>query len=438
MGNVYETLVTIDAASGDILPGLAESWDVSDDNRTYTFHLRDGVTFTNGDAFTAETAAFSINYVLNDWSNAISQQMAVVDSAVATDEHTLTVTLSTPSQKWLWSMSTAVGAMMTPTGLDDLASHPVGTGPFTVGSFAPGDFVALEVNPDYWGTPAAQDVTIQYFPDTITSVNALQSGSVDIVWAVQNPELLDNLPDTYAVQQGTTNGEVLLSMNNKAAPFDDPRVRQAVAYGIDREAANQVLFDGRAKDTGGAPVAPADPYFTDKNYYSFDPDKARSLMEEAGAVGTKLTITAPTLPYTQTLSELLYSQLTDIGFDVTLESAEFPAVWLGQVMGAKDYQMSMVAHVEPRDITTMFGNPDYYLGYDNARTRELFSQADQATTPEEFNRIMSQAVDQIMDDAGALTVLNMPNIVLTAPGISGVDANQVTDGIALKNIKEGA
>ena len=94
--------------------------------------------------------------------------------------------------------------------------------------------------------------------------------------------------------------------------------------------------------------------------------------------------------------------------------------------------------MEPRDITTMFGNPDYYLGYDDARTRELFSQADQAATPEEFNRIMSQAVDQIMDDAGALTVLNMPNIVLTAPGISGVDANQVTDGIALKNIKEGA
>ncbi|APT93636.1 peptide ABC transporter substrate-binding protein [Corynebacterium phocae] len=436
MGNVYETLVTINPDSGEIEPLLAHSWDVSPDGKKYTFHLREAITFSNGDAFTAETAAFSINYVRNDWANGISSQLDVVDSARAIDNHTLEVTLQEPSQRWLWSMSTAVGAMMTPSAMDKLASNPVGTGPFTVANFTPADFVALRVNPDYWGEKAHEDITIKYFPDTISSVNALQSGSVDVVLGVQNPELLSTIPKRFRVLQGSTNGELLISMNNQAAPFNDPRVRQAVAYGIDREAANQVLFNGLGQDTGGAPVAPADPWFTDKNYYPFNPERARQLMEEAGAVGTPLRITVPSLPYTQMLSELVYSQLKDIGFQVTLETAEFPAVWLSQVFGAKDYQMSMIAHVEPRDITKIFGSPDYYIGYDSARTQQLFAHADTATNPTKSTQLMQQSVDAIMEDMPALTVLNFPNIVLTAPGISGVNPTQVTDGLVLKTVEE--
>ncbi len=438
MSNVYETLVTINPATGAIEPGLAQSWTMSPDGRVYTFQLRKGVRFSNGDEFTADTAAFSIDYVKNEWTNGLSSHMDAVKDARARDPYTLEVELSEPSQSWLWAMATAVGAMMTPGGIEDLAAHPVGTGPFEVSGFAPGEFVALKVREDYWGDPAVQDVTIQYFPDSLTSVNALQSGGADVVWAVQNPELLDTLNPSIGVQQGTTNGEVLLSMNNQAAPFDDPRVRQAVAFGVDRQAADAILFQGRATDTGGAPVAPTDPWFEEgQNYYPFDPARARALMEEAGAVGTPLTITVPTLPYTQTLSELLYSQLRDIGFDVTLESAEFPAVWLGQVMGAKDYQMSLIAHVEPRDIVTLFGNPDYYLGYDNARVRELFARADAAPSGAAGTELMREAVDAIMADAGALTVMNMPNIVLTAPGVAGIDPNQVTDAIPLRDVHTG-
>lgn len=434
MNNVYETLVRINPGSGAVEPGLATSWDVSESSTKYVFRLRDGVKFSNGDDFTAESAAFSINYVKAQWSNGISKQMAPVKTAEATASHELTVTLEHPSNNWLWSMATATGAMMTPSGVADLATRPVGTGPFVVAGFSPSKFVHLGVNPDYWGTPAAQDVTIQYFPDTVSSVNALESGGVDVVWAVQNPELLTNLPDGISKEVGTTNGEVLLSMNNHAAPFTDPRVRQAVAFGIDRHAANDVVWDGLAADTGGAPVPPTDPWTQEKDYYPFDPDRARALMEEAGAVGSKLTITTPTLPYAQTLSELLYSQLEAIGFDVTLESAEFPAVWLSQVMGAKDYQMSLVSHVEPRDIPTLFGNPDYYLGYDNAHVRDLLSQADQAATPQEQTQDMDHAVDAIMADAGALTLMNMPNIVLTRGTVTGLHTDMVTDAIDLRDV----
>ena len=413
MSNVYETLARI-SPEGDIIPGLATSWEA--EPTRYTFHLREA-SFSNGEAFTAHTAAWSINAVKTEWTNGISAQMDVVKQATAADDHTLIVELSRPSAGWLWSMGTAIGAMRTPT-------EAVGTGPFAVAGFSPGEYIALEARSDYWGTPAAEDITIRYFPDSLTAVNALRSGGVDAVWGVQNPELLDTLEDSIHTAVGTTNGEVLLSMNNQAAPFDDPRVRRAVAYGIDRQAANDILWQGRARDTGGAPVPPSDPWFSGQDYYPFDPARARTLMEDAGAVGTPLTLTVPSLPYAQTLSEFLYSQLTEIGFDVTLETAEFPAVWLSQVMGAKDYQMSLVAHVEPRDIPTIFGNPDYYIGYDSAQARTLLQQDD-----------MSGAVDQIMADMPALTLMNMPNIVLYRDGLTGLQPNQITDAIELRGVR---
>ena len=413
MSNVYETLVRI-SPEGEIVPGLAESWEV--DSTRYTFHLREA-SFSNGEAFTAHTAAWSINAVKTEWTNGISAQMDVVESATAVDDHTLLVTLKRPSAGWLWSMGTAIGAMRTPT-------EAVGTGPFAVAGFSPNEYIALRARPDYWGTPAEEDITIRYFPDSLTAVNALRSGGVDAVWGVQNPELLDTLDDSIETAVGTTNGEVLLSMNNQAAPFDDPRVRRAVAYGIDRRAANEILWEGRAQDTGGAPVPPTDPWFSGKDYYPYEPARARALMEEAGAVGTPLTLTVPSLPYAQTLSELLYSQLEEMGFEVTLETAEFPAVWLSQVMGAKDYQMSLVAHVEPRDIPTIFGNPDYYLGYDSPQARTLLEQDD-----------MTGAVDQIMEDMPALTLMNMPNIVLYREGLTGLQPNQITDAIELRGVR---
>ena len=434
MDNVYETLVTIDPESGDIIPRLASSWDTSEDATTYTFHLRDDVEFSNGDKFTAETAKFSFDYVQNEWSNGIAAQMEPVESAEVIDDYTLEVTLSQPSQSWLWNMSTAIGAMMTPGGIDKLATEPVGTGPYELGRFATGEFIALEPNTNYWGEHADSPVTISYYPDALSSINALQAGQVDVVWGMQTPELLNTLPEDFDVEVGTTNGEILLSMNNNAAPFDDPKVRQAVAYGVDREAINDVVWEGLSEDTGGQPVPPTDPWFSEKDFYEFDPGKASQLMEEAGAVGTDLTLTLPTVPYAQIASELLYSQLTEIGFDVTLESAEFPAVWLGQVMGAQDYQMSLISHVEPHDIPVLFGNPEYYLGYDSAQTQELLAAADAADSPERYHELMKEAVDVIMDDAAALTLMNMPNIVISDPGISGLQVNAVTDAVVLRNL----
>lgn len=427
MANVYEGLVRIDPA-GQVAPHLAESWEVSPDRTRYTFRLREGVRFSNGDPFTAESAKFSIEYVRDEWTNALRSQMDVVERVEVLDARVLQVDLHRPSNNWLWSMGTLTGAMMTPSGIPTLATAPVGTGPYVLDRFAVGESISFHVRGDYWGTPARHDAAIRYFSDAVSAVNALRSGDIDVVWSMQSPELLDTLPGEYGVAVGTTNGEVLLSMNNNRAPFDDPRVRRAVAHAVDRHALNEVVWEGLATDTGGSPVPPTDPWFTGHDHYPHDQGRARELLAEAGAEGASVRITVPGLPYAQNISELLYSQLREVGLDVELATVEFPAVWLAQVMGAQDYDMSVIAHVEPRDLPVLFGDPGGYLGFDDAGVRAALLAAD---TGEDQVGNMRSAVDGIMAEAGALTLFNLPNIVLTAPGVGDVEPTVVTDALPL-------
>ena len=422
VGNVYETLVRIDA-SGAPVPFLARNWDR--EGGVFTFHLRDDVTFAGGKPFTADDAAFSIRYVQDEWTNGLKAQMTPVTGVEVVDEHTLRVHVEggeAAEDAWLWSMGTLTGAMMTPEGVDSLATAPLGTGPYTVARFDVGEQIQFDAREDYWGGPVARDAAIRYFDDPVSAVNALRVGDADVVWGMQAPQLIDTLPEDIRVEVGTTNGEVLLSMNNTRAPFDDPDVRRAVAYAVDRAAINEVVYNGLATDTGGAPVPPTDPWFTGRDYYPFDPDKARELL--AGRT-PEITITVPNRPYAQEASELLYSQLSDVGFAVRLDTVEFPAVWLNQVLKGHDYQASLVSHVEPRDVPMLFGDPDYYLGYDSAIVREQIAAGD-----------ITGAVDQIMADAGALTLVNAPNIVLYAPGVRGLDPNVVTDSLRLSEVEK--
>ena len=422
VGNVYETLVRIDA-SGTPVPHLAER--VERDGGVFTFHLRDGVTFADGTPFTADDAAFSIHYVQNEWTNGLKTQMDPVTHVEVVDERTLRVTVEggeAAEDAWLWSMGTLTGAMMTPVGVDKLATAPLGTGPYTVKRFDVGEAIEFDAREDYWGGDVAHDGLIRYFDDPVSAVNALRVGDADVVWGMQAPQLIDTLPEDIRVEVGTTNGEVLLSMNNTRAPFDDPDVRRAVAYAVDRAAVNEVVYNGLGTDTGGAPVPPTDPWYPGRDFYPFDPDKARELL--AGRT-PDITITVPNRPYAQEASELIYSQLQDVGFRVRLETVEFPAVWLNQVLKGHDYQASLVSHVEPRDVPMLFGNPEYYLGYDNAVVRERIAAGD-----------MTGAVEQIMDDAAALTLTNAPNIVLYAPGVSGLDPNVVTDSLPLNEVEK--
>ncbi|MDO5099900.1 MAG: ABC transporter substrate-binding protein [Corynebacterium sp.] len=436
MGNVYEGLVQIDQ-SGDIQPLLAKSWQVSDDGTEYTFALREDVRFSNGELFDAHSAKFSIDRVTSDaWSNGLKAQMAKVAATEVVDDYTLKVRLHSRSNTWLWSMGTLVGAMMSPTGVSELATKPVGTGPYEVAQWAVGTSLTLKAREEYWGQRPKNDTTVfRYFGDAISLTNAVRSGTIDAAIGLQSPELLDSLraDPQLQVEVGTTNGEVLLSMNNARAPFNDIRVRQAVLYGVDRQAIIDTTWEGYGTETGGTPVPPTDPWYTGTSDYTYDLPKAQRLLAEAGAVGTPITLSVPSLPYAQSAAEILYSQLRDIGFEVRIESTEFPAVWLAKVFKGKDYDMSLVAHVEPRDIPQLFANPDYYLGFNDPQVQELIAAADQAEESD-YVGLMQQAVDRIMAQAGADTLFNLPMIIVANTNVSGIPRNSVSDGLAVAGI----
>ncbi len=436
MGNVYEGLVRINE-SGGLDPLLAEDWTVSEDRLTYTFALRQGVAFSNGAPFDAHSAVFSIERVRSDaWTNGLSAGMDAVASATAEDTHVLRVELAEPSNRWLWSMGTLIGAMMTEDGVDELASTPVGTGPLIVDRWARGQSLRFAANRNYWGEPAASDsVTLRYYADATASTNALQAGDVDAVYDMQSPELTTVLErdDDLVIETGATSGKVLLSMNNRVAPFDDPRVRQAVMYAVDRQAVIDTAWGGFGEDSGGAPAPPTDPWYTASSRYPHDPRAARELLREAGQENLRITFKVPTRPYAQQVSEIVISQLREVGIHAAIESVEFPALWLNEVFARHDYQMSVIVHSEARDIPVLYGNPDYYLGYDDEHTRELLDRADREP-PEAQTGLMRAAVDRIVDQAASDTLFVFPNIVVRRRGLEGLPSRRPTDELLLSAV----
>lgn len=437
MGNVYEGLVKI-GQDGGIEPLLATSWDLSDDRRTYTFHLREGVTFSNGSPFNADAVKFSIEQVQSDaWENGLKAKMDVVESVTAVDDTTVEVVLTKPSNAWLWDMGTLVGTMFTPDGADDLPASPIGTGPYTVQEWAKGDHLTLAARDGYWGEkPKTETVVLRYFSDAVATTNALSSGDVDVVQNLQAPELLQSFEanDEYRVIAGSSPGKVMLPMNNRVAPFDDPKVRQAVMYALDRKAIVDTAWAGYGTPAV-APVAETDPYHENlDDMYPHDVAKAKKLLAEAGHPdGIDITLTVPTRPYATSVSEIVVSQLAEAGIRATIETAEFPAVWLRDVFKNHDYEMSVILHTEARDVLTIYNDPDYYVGYDNSKIAPLAAEAD-AGSEQEYTDTMKQVVRIIEEDAASANLFMFPNIVVSRATVSGIPENAVTEAFEVATI----
>ncbi|MFI0817435.1 ABC transporter substrate-binding protein [Streptomyces sp. NPDC021098] len=435
LGNVYEGLVTVDQ-HGEIKPGLAERYERSADGRTYTFHLRKGVKFTNGASFTADDAVFSINRVKTKWKLKIAHQMDVVSKAVKVDASTVKVTLKEPSNGWLHSMTSRVGAMFSRTGVSDLARRPVGTGPFRLKTWRRGDRLVLDRNPGYWGTkPALSSVTLKYFKDAGAMNNAMLTGDLDVIGNVQAPETLSRFADKnrYRVIEGTSTAEVVLSMNNSRKPFTDKRVRQAVRHAIDHKALLEATRDGRGTLIGTM-ESPTDPWYTDlAGRYPYDPARAKKLLREAGAEGSTIRLRIPNLPYAVSSAQFVKDQLDRVGLKVSIETLEFPARWLSEVFTGADYDMSIIAHNEPRD-QWIFADPDYYFRYRNSAYADLLEEADTGEAGKEAGRIR-KAVTMLSDDSPADWLYLLPNLMVANKKLTGLPVNQVGEGLNLSNVR---
>ncbi len=437
--NVYETLLKVDSATGDIVPALASGYEVSDDGLTYTFTLVEDAKFSNGGDFTAEDAVFSIDRVKSDdWTVSLKSAMDVVESAQATGDHELTVTLSRPDNSWLYSMTTGVGAMFDTEGVADLATDPIGTGPYSFGTWDRGTSITLERNEDYWGdAPFFDTVDFAYFKDANAVNSAMLTGSIDVIGTVQAPESLAEFEtDTFQIIEGTTNGEVVLSFNSENSPFSDVRVRQAVRYAIDHPTLLDTCWAGRGELIGSM-VPPTDPWYEDRTGdYPFDLDKAKELLADTGNEGAAVRLRLPNLPYAVACGTVVESMLEDAGFEVTVDTLEFPSAWLEEVFTAKDFDMSIVSHVEPRDMRAVFGDPDYYTSYGIPEVQALFDEAD-AGTEEEQVATMKEAAALISKDAAADFLFLLPNLIVADPDITGLPENAVSTSFDLSALARG-
>ncbi|MFV0427955.1 MAG: ABC transporter substrate-binding protein [Arachnia sp.] len=436
--NVYETLVRLDS-EGTIRPLLAREWNVSSDNLVYTFTLDREATFASGQPVNADAVVASFQRILDGTgSDTILAQMAPVESVVALDETKVEVTLAAPSNQWLYDMTGPAGIVYDPAGLTTIDTVPAGSGPFTFAEWEQGSFVKLERNDSYWGTePRVNEVYFRYYADPNAMNTAMLSGQLDVISNLTVPESIDQFADTeqFKVLEGTTDGEVVLGFNHDTEALQNLQVRQAINYAIDREALVEAIWGGKGMLIGSM-VPPTDPWYKDLSQtYPYDPERAKQLLAEAGyADGLTLRLRVPNLPYGPTAGRFIATQLREVGIEVELDELEFPARWLEVVFTQGDYDMTIVAHVEPRDLAK-FADPTYYWHYDNPQFQDLVAEADAGTTDEQAQKLR-QAAQLLADDAAADWLFLLPNLIITTTEVSGIEANATNLSFDLTHVSK--
>ena len=431
--NVFEGLTRF-MADGSVVAGLAESWDISEDGLTYTFHLREGVTFHDGTAFDADDVQFSLDRArAEDSTNAQKQLFEGISEITVVDPLTVEITLGAPNGAFLFNLAWGDGVMVAPESIDDIATNPIGTGAFRLADWVQGDRIELVRNDDYWGeAPALATATFRFIADPTAAFAAMMAEDIDAFAGFPAPENLIQFDadPRFQVLVGNTEGETILAMNNAREPFDNPLVREAVSVAIDRQA----IIDGAMFGYGtpiGTHFAPHHPDYVDlTGNSSYDPDRARALLAEAGlADGFTTTLHLPPPSYARRGGEIIASQLREVGIEAEITNVEW-AQWLETVFRGHDFGLTIVSHTEPMDIG-IYANPEYYFQYDNPDFQALIETLTLTTDPAERSALLAEAQTIISEDYvnGYLFELAWPTVANA--NLQGIWLNQPTAAVDL-------
>lgn len=406
-------------------PYLAESWEVSGDGLKVTLNLVDDATFHDGEAVTASDVAFSIMTIKEN--HPFQSMFAPVESIDTPDDHTVVINLSQPHPALLLALSPALAPVL-PEHVygdgQDPKSHPansapVGSGPFMLEEFTPGEAIVLTKNPDFFieGRPKLDEIIIRIVQDPSALLIAMENGEADMypfmagsqeIRRLGEADHLDITPEGYAAV-GPINW---LAFNTQSEKLSDVRVRQAIAYAVDRDFITNALHRGVSKVQRG-PIIESSPFFDPTiEAYDVDLDKAQALLEEAG-FGDGMELTVDYIPgpreQQQSVAEYLKSQLGKIGIDVTVRAApDFPT-WAGRV-SSHDFELTM-------DVVFNWGDPVIgvhrtYLSsnirpgviwsntqqYSNPRVDELLAQAAVENDPEKRKELYAEFQHIIAED----------------------------------------
>lgn len=433
--NVYETLVKLNS-DGQLVGLLATQWQLSPDRLTYTFSLQPRATFANGDPVNGEAVVDSINHIIHgsNVSPTLKTQMAVVKGAEAVGNNEVKVTLKQPSQFWLYNMAGAAGIIVDPSGMNDMAQKSAGSGPYVFTSWKKGDSITLTRNAKYWGNEAHfSSVVFKYYTDPNALTTAMKAGDINIISDLTTPDALDQFSDTskYTIVKGTTNGEVVLGFNHDVKALQNKLVRQAIIYAINRKELLDTVWAGQGTLIGSM-VPPTDPYYEDlSNYYPYDPAKAKQLLAEAKMTHLTLNLRVPNIAYATGSAQFVAAQLKAVGIDVKVQQLDFNT-WITSVFEQGNYDLTIVNHVEPKDIVK-WADKDYYWHYDNPTFNKLIAEADQADNAQ-FVALMKQAAKILTTDAAGDFLFLFPHISICDADISGIAPNETSASFDLTNL----
>jgi len=439
--HIYEPLFSM-SPEGELEPLLAESIEATSEN-TYEIALREGITFTDGTPFNAEAVKANLDWVLNVDNAATFRFLLVVGGEPAEveviDDLTVQITTATPFAPLPAHLSHGSLAMVSPAALDEgsdfLATNAIGTGPYVLGQWDRGERVVLERNAEYWGDmPDIETLIFSVVQEDGARIVEIEAGTVDVAVRVP-PADMSRLEDNPDINVEVTPGlrTIYIFFNTTKAPFDDVRVRQAVNYAVDQAAIVEALFEGAALEST-APFASPIFGYSEQTPYSYDPDRARELLAEAGVEeGTTLELYHPTGRYIQDalVADAVRAQLSEVGLNVELRTLEWPQYvpFVRAPEEENEVQFAMLGWGTPTvdadyALFALFHSSEHPPGfngafYDNPDVDALLEEARSTLDPEARLAAYDQAIATIWEDAPWLFLYSEIQVTAIRNNVSG-------------------
>ncbi len=418
--NVYETLTRINP-DGSVTPLLAESWEVSPDLTTYTFKLRKGVKFHNGEPFNAQAVKFSFDRAGAEKSTNKDKRTFAALTTRAVDDHTVVILTKEIDPDFPFLLGQATAVIVEPRSADTNMTKPVGTGPYVLDNWVKGSSISLKKWDGFRNAGAIKlnRASFRFIADPAAQVAAMLAGDIDAFPRI-TPRSVEQFKGNgkFQVVVSGSRAKTIMAINDRKKPFDDVRVRRAINMAIDRKAVIQGAGDGYGVPIGSYYPPSAPGYVDLSTANAYNPDKARALLKEAGVGNLDVTITLPPPPYARQGGEVIASELAKVGINAKLQNVEW-AQWLSNVYGAKNYDLTIISHVEPFDLGN-FAKPDYYWNYHSPKFDELYTQYKSTANAKDRMKLLGDIQRLLADDA-PMAFLYQPQWVTVAnKGVRGL------------------
>lgn len=422
--NIFEGLVKPDA-DGNFVKALASDYEVSDDAKVYTFTLRDGVKFHNGQAVTAEDVKYSIERCA-DTSNGdpLVSAYSIIESVNILDDKTVEIRLSEPNTEFIAYMTTAI----LPADYDKQATDPVGTGPFKFESRTADENFIMVKNEDYWGEKAHLDeVVFKIVSDADMLVTNLKGGSVDMVMRLTSSQAAE-LTEGFHIEEGTMNLVQALYLNNAVEPFNNEKVRQALCYAVNPDEIMMMVSDGKGERVGSSMYPGLKKYYDEdlNSFYTQDVEKAKELLKEAGyenGFDMEITVCSADQPHMDT-AQVIIEQLKQVGINAKIKPVEW-STWLEETYTNRNFQSTVVgvdaANLTARAMLERFTSTadDNFINFSDSKYDETFKKAIAELDDDEKTKLYKECEEILTEKAANVYIQDLANLVAIRDGYEG-------------------